>query len=196
MGIFERISVLLTDPDYGMSDQYDSPDLRSAFLIVSLYAIITSTKSLIEGAIISGNFGMGLLTFLMSFLLVYVTWVLLSFFFHLMADVMGGLGELPNAFAFVGLAAAPMALTASISIIVSIFGRIILDEDPDAIVSKINVFITWLGMAWGWPGVLCYFGLKHAERLGSMKALILTLIAFFGMALFEIINLGIFSEPA
>lgn len=113
MTLFERISLLLTDPDYAMSDQYDSPAIQDAFMIVLLYAIVVSLKSFFEGAILVGSIGTGLMTFLLSFLLVFVTWVLLTLFFHFVSDVMGGLGELPSAFSFVGLAAAPMLLTSS-----------------------------------------------------------------------------------
>lgn len=194
MTLFERISLLLTDPDYAMSDQYDSPAIQDAFMIVLLYAIVVSLKSFFEGAILVGSIGTGLMTFLLSFLLVFVTWILLTLFFHFVSDVMGGLGELPNAFSFVGLAAAPMLLTSSLALVVSITGRLFLEEDAIRLVSWINLTITWIGMVWGWPGVLCYFGLKHAERLSSLKAIVLTLIAFFSLAFFELFQLGLFSE--
>lgn len=191
MSLLDRFSLLLTDPDYAMSDQYESPALPDALWIVSLYALFSSLKSLIDGAIVSGSFGVGFLSFIISFLLVYVTWVFLTLFMHVVADGWGGLGELPNAAAAVGLAAAPMILTSLLSLMVSGLGHAVIKGEGSSVISMVNMILNWLGMAWGWPGLLCYFGLKHAEQLTRIKAAVITLIAFGAMAVYGIASMNV-----
>ncbi len=190
MSLLDRFSLLLTDPDYAMSDQYESPALLSAFWIVTLYALLSSLRSLVDGAFVTGSFGVGFLSFIISFLLVYVTWVFLTLFMHVVADFWGGLGELPNAASVVGLAAAPMVVTSLLSLIVTGIGHATMEENETSVVSMVNVVLNWFGMAWGWPGVLCYFGLKHGERLTRVKAAVITLIAFCGMGVYEIVSMN------
>jgi len=191
MRLIDRFGLLLTDPDYAMSDQYESPALLDAFWIVSLYAIFTSLRPLLDGVMATGSFGIGFLSFILSFLLVYVTWVFLTLFMHIVADFWGGLGELPNAASVVGMAAVPMVVTSVVSLIVSVGGHAFLEGDDMSVISTVNAGLNWLGMAWGWPGVLCYFGLKHGEALPRFKAATITAMAFCGMALYEIISLDI-----
>lgn|GEM_PF-866447 len=191
MSLLDRFSLLLTDPDYAMSDQYESPALLDAFWIVSLYALLSALRSLIDGAIVSGSFGVGFLSFILSFLLVYVTWVFLTLFMHVIADFWGGLGELPNAASAVGLAAAPMVVTSLLSLLVTGVGHAIMEGDETSVISMVNLILNWLGMVWGWPGVLCYFGLKHGERITRIKAAVIVSVAFCGMAVYEIVSMNI-----
>lgn len=191
MRLLDRFSLLLTDPDYAMSDQYESPALLDAFWTVSLYAVLASLRSLMDGALATGSLGVGVLSFILSFLLVYVTWVFLTLFMHIFADFWGGLGDLPNAASVVGLAAVPMVVTSFLSLIVSGFGHVTLEGNEKSMISLTNVILNWFGMAWGWPGLLCYFGLKHGERLTRIKAAVITVVAFAGMALYEVLSMNV-----
>ena len=47
-------------------------------------------------------------------------------------------------------------------------------------------------MAWGWPGILCYFGLKNGERIHDLKALTIVLLTFIASGMYEIANSNAF----
>lgn len=188
MQFLQRIPLILFDPEYATADLYDSPRIGEGFFIVSTYAGLTSFNSLLSGYLKTETMSVGLIAFLGSFLLIYLTWVFLATVFHIAAELLGGLGEFPHALGFVGLAAAPHIFTSLASIVLTILGIEVFYDDPDAIVAKIGLGISLLGMAWGWPGVLCYFGLKNAERISSLKALVVTLLVFFGFAALEVFN--------
>lgn len=186
MQFLERIPLLLFDPDYATSDLYDSPRLAEAFFMVSTYAGLTSFNSFLSGYLRTETLSVGLIAFLGSALLIYLTWVFLSIVFHVAAELLGGLGELPHALGFVGLAAAPHIFTSIVSIVLTILGIEVFSDDPDKLMPKIGLGVSLIGMAWGWPGVLCYFGMKNAERVHSLKALVVTLLVFFGLAAYVV----------
>jgi hypothetical protein len=71
-------------------------------------------------------------------------------------------------------------------------GAIFLPDDPDLILSKISLGISLVGMAWGWPGIICYFGLKNAERLHELKAITIILLAFIASGMYEVVNSNAF----
>lgn len=188
MNLIQRLWLLMFEPDYATSDLYDAPRLGDAFFTVTIYAGLSSLGSLLSIILATQSFAIGIFGFLGSFLVVYLTWALLVTVFHLASEVLGGLGELPHAIAFVGLAAAPLIFTSMLSIFATVARYIILPDDPEAIFPKISLGISVVGMAWGWPGVLCYFGLKNAERLNEMKALLVTIVVFAGFAAYEVIS--------
>lgn len=169
-----------------MFDQYDRPHLGQAAVIVTAYAFVSSFNSFLSAVIIADSFGWGLLAFFGAFLTTYLTWVFLTIVFHLAAELWGSLAEIVNAAAFVGMAAAPLVLTSIGSIVVTLFGSIFIADDTEQLLPKISLALSLLGMAWGWPGILCYFGLKNAVRLHPLKASIITLVVFFAGAVYEI----------
>ncbi|MBM4162193.1 MAG: YIP1 family protein [Ignavibacteria bacterium] len=186
MQFIQRIPLLLFDPDYATSDLYDSPRLGEAFFMVSTYAVLTSFNSFFSGYLKTDTVSVGLIAFLGSALLIYLTWVFLAAVFHIASEVLGGLGEFPHALGFVGLAAAPHILTSFASIILTILSIEVFYDDPELILPKIGLGLSLLAMAWGWPGVLCYFGMKNAERVHPLKALVVTLLVFFAFAALEV----------
>jgi len=192
MNITNRIMLLLTSPDEAMYDQYDSPNLTHAIVIVTIYAGLSSFNAFLSAAIKSGSIGFGLITFLGSFLTTYLTWAFLTIVIHILAELLGSLGELLNAVAFVGLAAAPLIVTSFVSVFITIAGSIVFPEDPDLIVPKISLLNSLVGMAWGWPGLLCYFGLKNGERLHELKAVTIVLVLFCAMGTYEVVASGAF----
>ncbi|MEX2117739.1 MAG: Yip1 family protein [Bacteroidota bacterium] len=192
MNVTDRFLLLLTSPDEAMYDQYDSPHIGHAILIVTAYALIASLNTFLSATIKSGSVGFSLLSFFGSFLTVYLTWAFLTIVFHLSAELWGGLGELPNVIAVVGFAAAPLVLTSVASILVTLGGAVLLPDDPDLVLSKISLIISLVGMAWGWPGILCYYGLKNGERIHELKAMTIILLAFVASGLYEVANSNAF----
>ncbi len=189
---FQRFMLVLTDPDGSTYDLYNSPQIGDAFLMVSLYAGLSALNSFISAIDITGAFSVGFIAVVGSGLIVYLTWIFLTIVFRLLGTMLGGKGELPNALGFVGLAAAPLVVTTFLSIIVTLGGILFMEEDPDEILPMVRLGLTLVGMAWGWPGVLCYFGMKNSERLDPLKAIVATMILFFGFAAFEIFSSTLF----
>ncbi len=187
MTVLERFFLLLTSPDDATYDLYDAPHLGHALAIVTGYAFLSSFNSFLSAVFIAGSFGFGILAFMGAFLTTYLTWLFLTIIFHVVAELWGSLAEIVNAAAFVGMAAAPLVITSIGSILVTVFGAVFISDDPDLILPKISLFISLFGMAWGWPGMLCYFGLKNAVRLHPLKAMVITLVVFFAGALYEIL---------
>jgi len=192
MTLRQRFPLLLFSPDYATSDLYDSPRIADAFYVVSAYAGISTVNALISAIVATGSVSFLLFTVLWTSALVYITWVILTFLFHFIADLLGGLGELHNAASFVGLAAAPNVVVALVSLLMTVVRILFVAHDPYAVVAKINLGFSLAGMAWGWPGILCYFGLKNAERVDSLKAILVVLPVFFAFAVLEIYNSNLF----
>lgn len=191
MNLWQRMLLLLTSPDYAMSDVYRSPDVTQGFLIVTVYAACSSFNSFLSAAFKTESFSLSLITLISTFLITYFVWIVLTIILHFAADLWGGLGEIPIALAFVGMAAAPMAAASAASIVLTIFS-LLIGDDPDLIIAKISLGVSLIGMAWGWPGVLCYIGLKNGERLHAAKAATISLTAFIGLALYEVLNSNAF----
>ncbi|MGH2569263.1 MAG: YIP1 family protein [Bacteroidota bacterium] len=192
MTLRQRFPLLLFEPDYATSDLYDSPRLSDAFYVVSAYAGISTLNALISAVVATGSVSFLLFTALWTSALVYITWIILTFLFHFIADLLGGLGELHNAASFVGLAAAPNVIVAAVSLLVTVVRLLFIESDPSSVMPKINLGFSLVGMAWGWPGVLCYFGLKNAERVDSIKAILVVMPVFFAFAVLEIYNSNLF----
>jgi hypothetical protein len=47
-------------------------------------------------------------------------------------------------------------------------------------------------MAWGTPGIICYFGLKNAEKVHMLKALLITLLVFLALAAYLVLTSNAF----
>ncbi len=192
MTLSQRFPALLFEPDYGTSDLYDRPAVGQAFLMVTLYAVLSSFNALLSAAIKTESFSFSMFTFFLTFFIAYISWFFLSVILHVVADMLGALGELPNTFAFTGLATAPLVVTSVVLIFVTMFGTSLLDDDPDGILRYVSFGVNLIGIGWGWTGVLCYFGLKNAERLDSIKAMILSMIVFFLMGIFHAVYSDVF----
>ncbi len=179
---------ILTDPEYTTITMYDSPKLGESFMVVSAYALVTSLDSFLTGYLKTDTIGIGMLSFLISALTTYLLWVVLAMIFHVIADLLGGLGELPHALGFVGLGTAPLILTSLISLVINLYVSIAVPNDPELIFPKITLFLTLVGMAWGTPGVICYFGMKNAEKLHPIKAFVVTILIFVALAVLVLVK--------
>lgn len=189
---FEKLVQIIIDPEYTASTLYDSPRVTDAFAVVSLYALATSIDSFLSGYLRSQTMSIGLISFFVSTLTTYLTWVLLAMLLHVCAELLGGLGEFPSALGFVGLGTAPLVFTSLISILLTLVSVSFFPEDEDRIFPLLASSLTVVGMAWGSPGVICYFGMKHAEKLHPLKAFAVTFVFFVALASFVMYNSDFF----
>jgi len=183
MYYLQQLIQIIVDPETTTISLYDSPRFRESFLVVSAYALFTSLDAFFSGYFQSETFSVGLLSFLISALTTYLLWTFLALIFHIAADLLGGLGEFPHALGFVGLGTAPLVFTSFISCLLTLLSVLVFPDDPDRIIQNISLGLTLLGMAWGAPGVICYFGMKNAEKLHPLKAFAITFVLYTSLAL-------------
>lgn len=181
---FQKIIQILFDPEFTASTLYDSPRFTDAFLVVSLYALATSIDSFLSGYLRTQTISIGLISFLVSTLTTYLLWFILAMALHVCAQLLGGLGEFPHALGYVGLGTAPLIFTSIISIILTVVSIVFFPEDEKRIFPLIASGLTVVGMAWGSPGIICYFGMKHAEKLHPLKAFVVIMVFFAALASF------------
>jgi hypothetical protein len=181
---FRKITDIILDPDYVASTLYDSPRFLDAFAVVSLYALATSIDSFLSGYLRSQTFSIGLISFFVSTLTTYLAWFLLAMVLHICAELLGGLGEFPGALGYVGLGTAPLIFTSLISILLTLISIFFFPDDEERIFPLLASGLTVLGMAWGSPGVISYYGMRYAEKLHPLKAFVVTLIVFAALASF------------
>ena len=180
----QKIIQIIVDPDYTTNTLYDTPRLTDAFAVVSLYALATSVDSFLSGYLRTQTMSIGLISFFVSTLTTYLLWFILAMLLHVCAELLGGLGDFPGALGYVGLGTAPLIFTSFLSIILTLISVAFFPEDEDRIFPLLASGLTVIGMAWGSPGVICYFGMKHAEKLHPLKAFAVTFIFFATLASF------------
>ncbi len=183
MDYLKQLLQIIIDPEYTTLALYDSPRLRESFLVVSAYAFFASLDSFFSGYFQSDTFSVGFISFFITTLATYLLWVVLSVIFHVTADLLGGLGEFPHALGFVGLGTIPLVFTSFISSILTLVSVLAMPNDPDRTLQNISLGLTLVGMAWGAPGVVCYFGMKNAEKLHPLKAFVVTFAVFSALTL-------------
>jgi hypothetical protein len=188
----QQIFQVMFDPEYTTASLYDTPRLGDTFIIVSLYAFFTSLDSLLQGYLRTSTVSVGVLSFFISTLTTFLLWVVLAMVFHICAELLGGLGELPNALGFVGLGMAPLIFTSILRCILTVLSIEVFYNDPDKLFAKAGFGLNLIGMAWGTPGIICYFGMKNAEKLHMLKAVIVTLILFLAFAALLVLTSDIF----
>lgn len=180
------------DPEYTTAGLYDTPRLGDAFIVVSLYAFFTSLDSFLSGYLRTDTVSVGLLSFFVSTLTTFLLWAVLGMVFHIAAELLGGLGELPNALSFVGLGMAPLIFTSILRAVLTVLSIKVYYHDPDLIFPKAGLGLDLIGMAWGTPGIICYFGLKNAEKVHMLKALVITLLVFLALAAYLVLTSSAF----
>lgn len=182
MYYLQQIFQVMFDPEYTTASLYDTPRLGDTFVIVCLYAFFTSLDSFLSGYLRTSTVSIGVLSFFVSTLTTFLLWVVLAMVFHIGAELLGGLGELPNALGFVGLGMAPLIFTSILRCVLTILSIEVFYNDPEKLFAKAALGLDLFGMAWGTPGIICYFGMKNAEKVHMLKALVVTLILFLAVA--------------
>jgi hypothetical protein len=178
----QLIFQVMFDPEYTTSSLYDTPRLGDTFIVVSLYAFCTSVDGFLQGYLRTSTVSVGVLSFFISTLTTFLLWVVLGMLFHIGAELLGGLGELPNALSFVGLGMAPLIFTSILRIVLTVLSIEVYYNDPDKMIAKVGFGLNLLGMAWGTPGMFCYFGMKNAEKVHMLKAMLVTLVFFIALS--------------
>lgn len=176
MYFLQQLFQIIVDPEFTTIGLYDSPRIKEAFFVVSAYALFTSLDAFVSGYLQTETMSVGVLSLFISALTTYLLWVFLAVVFHVAADLLGGLGEFPHALGFVGLGTAPLVFTSFISLILTLTTYLVFPEDPNRPLQNVSLGLTLLGLAWGSPGVICYFGMKNAEKLHPLKAFAVTFI--------------------
>jgi hypothetical protein len=180
------------DPEYTTASLYDTPRLGDTFVIVSVCAFFMSVDAFLQAYLRTYTISMGVLSFGATACTIYLLWVGLAMIFHIGAELMGGQGELPNALGFVGLGMAPLIFTSLLRCVLTVLSIEVYYNDPDMLFAKAGFGLNLIGMAWGTPGIICYFGMKNAEKLHMLKALIVTLILFLAFAALLVLTSNIF----
>jgi len=186
MDLVQRFPFLLTSPDYATADLREYPPLRDGFVLVTIYAFISSVAALIDGIVSVGSFGLGFLVFFQSLVGVYISWALVAGFFHLIAIRWGGSGEFLHVLGGMGLASAPLILISFVAFLTNIAEWTFLARDPDRILPLIRLFLSLLGSAWGWPGIICFYVLKNVELMVPSRAMVLAAAGFLLLAAYEL----------
>lgn len=184
----DRFLALLTNPDYATSDLHQSPGLTDGALMAGLYATVSAIAVFVSSVAKGAGIGMGLIGFIGTGASLLLFWVFISFLIHFIARAMGGQGEFTDTLRFVGLATAPMILMAAGGVVLQLFASMSDPVETKDFVDVSDLGLTLAGMAWGVPGVLCYYGLKNGELLEEFKALLITLLLFLIFAAIAILN--------
>lgn len=186
MDLVQRFPLLLTSPDHATADLREYQPLRDGFMLVSVYALISSVGVSIDSAVETRTVGWAVLALFTQFVLVYFQWVAVAGFFHLFAIRLGGLGEFLDVLGSVGLASAPMILVSIVSFLINVAEWTIITGDPANIVPLTQLILSLLGLAWGWPGVICYYVLKNVELVAPLRAAMLSAAGFLLLAAFQL----------
>lgn len=146
-----------------------APSLGEAALAVVALIVTAGTRAALEVAYTAGVGDAGL-AIAGAAIGITMAWVSLTALLHLIALALGGRGGYRILLALMGYAAIPMVVTALVSMAIYIISPLLLPNLGGAGWRPLHTSIGWLGMAWGWPGLLTYYALRHGERLSSSKA--------------------------
>ncbi|MBI5840972.1 MAG: YIP1 family protein [Chloroflexi bacterium] len=163
----DRLRGMLIQPNQTMATV--APNLTEGALIVVGLIVIAGIRVALEVAYAAkgntvgfaiGGAGIG----------ISMAWVSLTLLLRLIARALGGTGNYRNLLALMGYASIPMILTTWVSIVIFIVSPVLLPNLGGTGWSPLHTLIGWIGMAWGWPGVLSYYALRHSQRLSAGRA--------------------------
>ena len=171
----QRVPTVLRDKLRGMLIQPNqtmatvAPNLSEGALIVVGLIVTAGIRVALEVAYTAGAGNAGLAT-AGAAVGIILAWVSLTLLIHLIARALGGTGNYRNLLALMGYAAIPMILTALVSMVIYIISPVLLPNLGGARWGPLHTLIGWIGMTWGWPGLLSYYAIRHGERLSGSKA--------------------------
>ena len=146
-----------------------APNLGEGALVVVALIVTAGTRAALEVANTAGVGDAGL-AIAGAAIGITMAWVSLTALLHLVARRLGGSGSYRILLALMGYAAIPMVVTALVSMAIYIVSPLLLPNLGGAAWGPVHTFIGWVGMAWGWPGLLSYYALRYGGRLSRGKA--------------------------
>lgn len=163
----DKLRGLLIQPNQTMATL--APNLGEGVLVVVGLIVTAGIRAALEVAYTAGvgNAGLAIAGAAIG---ITMAWVGLTALLHLIARALGGAGSYRILLALMGYTAMPMILTALVSMVIYIISPVLLPNLGGAGWGPLHTLIGWIGMAWGWPGLLSYYALRHGERLSSGKA--------------------------
>ena len=171
----QRVPNALRDELHGMLIQPDqtmatvAPNLSKGALVVVGLIVTAGIRVALEVAYTAAGITVGF-AIGGAVIGIVIAWVSLTLLLHLIARALGGTGNYRNLLALMGYAAVPMILTTLVSIVIYVISPVLLPNLGGAGWSPLHTLIGWIGMAWGWPGLLSYYALRHSERLSAGRA--------------------------
>lgn len=162
-----KLRSILTQPNETMATV--APNLGQGALVVVGLIVTAGIRAALEVTYTTGVSIAGL-AIAGSTVGITLAWVSLAALLHLGARALGGTGSYRNLLALMGYAATPMILTTLVSMVLYIISPVLLPNLGGARWSPLHILIGWIGMTWGWPGLLSYYALRHGERLPGRKA--------------------------
>lgn len=163
----DKLRGMLIQPNQTMATV--APNLMEGALIVAGLIVTAGIRVALEVAYTAGGSNVG---FAIGGALIGIVmaWVSLTLLLHLIARALGGTGNYRNLLALMGYAVISMILTTLVSIVIYIISPVLLPNLGGAGWGSLHTLIGWIGMAWGWPGLLSYYALRHSERLSASRA--------------------------
>jgi hypothetical protein len=178
---FQKVLGILTRPKMTLATM-QLKQSESIIIVVVLYVLVI-IKGLAELIHIQEQNRIGWLIIGSAFGLM-LAWFSLTTLFHLIAKIFDGGGSYWNTLLLMGYIATPMVITSFISLVIYIISLFLKPDWGGVEWDVAQTVIEWIGMIWGWPGILCYFVLRYGESLSSRRAGIVVgiimLVTIFG----------------
>lgn len=106
-----------------------------------------------------------------SFFTIFYIWILLSLVFQLVAWAFKGKENLFTIMGSMGYTVIPLILLATIELVFTLlllFGAFPMSGKFVDLFPKI---LSWIGIGWAWPGILCIYMLENIYHFGYKKAI-------------------------
>lgn len=185
---FQKVLGILTRPNLTLATMRLKQS-ESIIIVVVLYVLVL-LKGLVELIHIQEQNRIGWLIIGSAFGLM-LAWFSLTTLFHFIAKIFGGEGRFRNTLLLMGYIATPMVITSFISLVIYIVSLSLNPEWGGAEWDVAQTVIGWVGMIWGWPGILCYYVLRYGENLPSRRAgivvgaiMLVTIVGWFVPVIF------------
>ena len=163
----DKLRGLLIRPDRTTATL--APNLGEGTLVVMALIVTAGVRAALEVAYTAGVGDAGL-AIAGAAIGITMAWLSLTAALHLIGRALGGRGSYRTLLALMGYAATPMTLTALVSTAIYIVSPMLLPNLGGAGWGSVHTLIGWVGMTWGWPGLLSYYALRHGQRLSRGKA--------------------------
>jgi hypothetical protein len=197
--LLRTLGDLLVHPDRTMAALSQSVDLRQGALIVGLLTLVSTIlgvviafdlapvfKRILENAFwytqSERAIRRDLLNAAIALTLVGIPmrWALVTGLLHGLAKALGGSGSYRSMLGLIAYASTPTIITTTASIMIRILAFAFAGLGGAKETADVELWFLplWcVGMAWGSPGVLSHYSVRHGEGLSRGRALVVTVLA-------------------